>query len=329
MSDSFVLSLPWSTDELLEIEALISKRRKIASLLFICFLALCSSSYVATSCDADYAVSTDQASFEYARSTSNVADLKIADKLKESSLISSIKNQSLIINLIVLVFGAVVLIYFMNRLKAIENELELRMERTFDWTNTHYTEHVVSNISVDSSMHGPIRRPYQSFFLTASGWLARNNAMMLRRGGSANVAVGVSDRISEKWTRILVQKKHNIQVPSTNKNDRIKLVSPTGSTCYGSLDKSTVLQEYATISNATCCKGEIKIREYLGEDCSICLSDFGDGDIIVCLPCNHIYHDACLSHWISRSIRCPLCRCNLEEADKRLEETAIQYMARL
>jgi hypothetical protein len=325
MSDSFVLSLPWSRDELSEIEALISKRRKIASLLFICFLALCSSSYVATSCDVDYVTSTDQASFEYAWSKSSVADRKIADNLKESSLISSIKDQSLIINLIVLAFGAVVLIYFMNRLNAIENELELRMEQAFasSWTDTHHTAHVVSNVSVDSSVEVHMRHRHQSFFLTASGWLARNNAMMLRRGSRANIAAGVSDRISEKWSRMLIQITHNMQVPSTNENDRTQLISPIGSTCYGSLDKSTVLQEYATISNATCCKEEIKIREYLGEDCSICLSDYIDGDIVVCLPCGHIYHDACLSHWISRSIRCPLCRCNLEEADSRLEVTAM------
>jgi len=43
-------------------------------------------------------------------------------------------------------------------------------------------------------------------------------------------------------------------------------------------------------------------------DCSICLNAIGPGDTIYDLPCNHTFHEACLSQWLDRQHSCPLCR---------------------
>ena len=40
-------------------------------------------------------------------------------------------------------------------------------------------------------------------------------------------------------------------------------------------------------------------------DCSVCLADFADGDVIRNLPCGHAFHAACIDEWLLRKIRAP------------------------
>ncbi|KAB2635991.1 E3 ubiquitin-protein ligase DZIP3-like [Pyrus ussuriensis x Pyrus communis] len=44
------------------------------------------------------------------------------------------------------------------------------------------------------------------------------------------------------------------------------------------------------------------------QDCSICLESFMDGDKLICLPCEHRFHAACLSPWAHIRGDCPYCR---------------------
>ena len=46
--------------------------------------------------------------------------------------------------------------------------------------------------------------------------------------------------------------------------------------------------------------------------CSICLSEYEEGDKLVSLPCKHVYHEDCVSSWTERNTRCPLCNLDLE-----------------
>lgn len=48
--------------------------------------------------------------------------------------------------------------------------------------------------------------------------------------------------------------------------------------------------------------------------CSICLCEYEDGENIVRLPCNHVYHEDCVMSWTSSHVRCPLCNFDLESA---------------
>ncbi|MCL7046343.1 hypothetical protein MKW94_020835 [Papaver nudicaule] len=43
-------------------------------------------------------------------------------------------------------------------------------------------------------------------------------------------------------------------------------------------------------------------------ECSICLEKFGEGDRLICLPCSHRFHLACLDPWVRRCGDCPYCR---------------------
>ncbi|GMH77018.1 hypothetical protein TrST_g5403 [Triparma strigata] len=44
------------------------------------------------------------------------------------------------------------------------------------------------------------------------------------------------------------------------------------------------------------------------ETCSICLSDFTEGENIRKLPCGHIFHPECVDVWLKRNCSCPACR---------------------
>lgn len=42
--------------------------------------------------------------------------------------------------------------------------------------------------------------------------------------------------------------------------------------------------------------------------CRICLSDYEDGEEIRTLPCFHKYHNECISKWLLREAKCPICK---------------------
>jgi hypothetical protein len=45
--------------------------------------------------------------------------------------------------------------------------------------------------------------------------------------------------------------------------------------------------------------------------CSICLSDYEEGELLRQLPCQHHFHQICIDHWIHLHPRCPLCKYTL------------------
>jgi hypothetical protein len=51
-----------------------------------------------------------------------------------------------------------------------------------------------------------------------------------------------------------------------------------------------------------------------GPHCSICLGEYEDEEELVKLPCQHIYHDECITSWTSNHTKCPLCNYDLEVA---------------
>ncbi|KAL0233522.1 hypothetical protein PCE1_002037 [Barthelona sp. PCE] len=45
-----------------------------------------------------------------------------------------------------------------------------------------------------------------------------------------------------------------------------------------------------------------------GARCTICLSDFKDGDEVAKLECDHMYHKQCIVDWSKQGRLCPICR---------------------
>ena len=50
-----------------------------------------------------------------------------------------------------------------------------------------------------------------------------------------------------------------------------------------------------------------------GETCCICLSDININDPCVNLSCNHMFHKACISRWVTSHTNCPYCRTKISE----------------
>lgn len=49
------------------------------------------------------------------------------------------------------------------------------------------------------------------------------------------------------------------------------------------------------------------------EPCSICLSEFFEGDQVRRLPgCNHCFHKSCIDLWLLQQTQCPLCKGKIE-----------------
>lgn len=49
-------------------------------------------------------------------------------------------------------------------------------------------------------------------------------------------------------------------------------------------------------------------KENTWTTCIVCLSDFKDGEQCRMLPCDHVFHVACIDEWLVRSPKCPICK---------------------
>jgi len=62
-----------------------------------------------------------------------------------------------------------------------------------------------------------------------------------------------------------------------------------------SLIKSHVIQNYNELSDSK-------------KDCVICLEEFKNGDVVITLPCFHLFHKQCITDWLKRENSCPICK---------------------
>jgi len=46
-------------------------------------------------------------------------------------------------------------------------------------------------------------------------------------------------------------------------------------------------------------------------ECAICLEEFQVNEGVANLPCNHLFHIACVQEWFKNNTTCPICRNNL------------------
>ena len=51
-----------------------------------------------------------------------------------------------------------------------------------------------------------------------------------------------------------------------------------------------------------------EIPENDNETCCICLEDYSEDNVVGTLPCNHNFHDKCISVWFDEKHTCPLCQ---------------------
>ncbi|XP_068858729.1 E3 ubiquitin-protein ligase Praja-2 isoform X2 [Aphelocoma coerulescens] len=66
----------------------------------------------------------------------------------------------------------------------------------------------------------------------------------------------------------------------------------------------------ATKETIDCLPQSIITADYNGQEqcCTICCSEYVEGEIITELPCHHLFHKPCVILWLQRSGTCPVCR---------------------
>ncbi|KAJ1700525.1 hypothetical protein LUZ63_000304 [Rhynchospora breviuscula] len=66
-------------------------------------------------------------------------------------------------------------------------------------------------------------------------------------------------------------------------------------------------------------------------DCSVCLGDFQDGDLVRLLPkCGHAFHVPCIDTWLRAHVNCPVCRADVVDpkvADAAGDSTSASSVA--
>ncbi|CAN8220463.1 unnamed protein product [Coccothraustes coccothraustes] len=66
----------------------------------------------------------------------------------------------------------------------------------------------------------------------------------------------------------------------------------------------------ATKETIDCLPQIIVTGDYSGQEqcCTICCSEYVEGEVITELPCLHLFHKSCVTLWLQRSGTCPICR---------------------
>ena len=60
-------------------------------------------------------------------------------------------------------------------------------------------------------------------------------------------------------------------------------------------------------------KSFVRTRSRSQQQCTVCLDDVGIEEAAVQTPCQHLFHQECLVHWIktSKTTHCPICRAKI------------------
>jgi hypothetical protein len=53
---------------------------------------------------------------------------------------------------------------------------------------------------------------------------------------------------------------------------------------------------------------DLRFKMDTSERCCICISSFGLDETVEVLPCNHAFHEQCLTSWLNLRDSCPVCR---------------------
>ena len=54
-----------------------------------------------------------------------------------------------------------------------------------------------------------------------------------------------------------------------------------------------------------------------GDQCTICLSEYVDGEVCRRLRCGHAFHQVCVDPWLLRCSNCPICRKKLRRRQRQ------------
>ncbi|KAL4465965.1 hypothetical protein ABPG74_004202 [Tetrahymena malaccensis] len=71
-----------------------------------------------------------------------------------------------------------------------------------------------------------------------------------------------------------------------------------------------------------------QVKEETLCECSVCKDEFTEGEQLVKMPCNHLYHSSCLVTWLKMHNSCPTCRHELPTDNQDYERKKQQRQER-
>ncbi|GAB4847245.1 hypothetical protein Ancab_026286 [Ancistrocladus abbreviatus] len=110
--------------------------------------------------------------------------------------------------------------------------------------------------------------------------------------------------LRNRWTR----RRNSIRVTASTREDFVDHED------HGPIDHpiwhiSTIGLQQSVIDSITAFKYKRDEGLIEGSDCSVCLTEFEDGDDLRLLPkCSHAFHLGCIDAWLRSHKNCPLCR---------------------
>jgi hypothetical protein len=112
--------------------------------------------------------------------------------------------------------------------------------------------------------------------------------------GDSNATPGVSDEVRGSWDHFQHKEASGAEKAAAKKRG------------YGSVSDNEKKIQFEEIPH-----------------CSICLGEYEEGEELLKLPCNHIYHDECISSWTSNHVKCPLCNFDLVSVPAETTEEVV------
>ena len=78
------------------------------------------------------------------------------------------------------------------------------------------------------------------------------------------------------------------------------------------IEQNTLPHTYKKVTK----NADADVDDNLQEKCTICLSEFEDGEDVRRLPCMHLFHIECVDQWLVTNKKCPICRVDIEAGTK-------------
>ena len=67
-------------------------------------------------------------------------------------------------------------------------------------------------------------------------------------------------------------------------------------------------------------KNSIEEEKFEFPKCTICLMEISEGTEVILLPCDHIFHEKCITKWLMLHSTCPLCRYEILNIKEKKEK---------
>ena len=121
----------------------------------------------------------------------------------------------------------------------------------------------------------------------------------------------IPDEILQSVIEVMIARieRRNNERDNNDNSEEIEIEDISGSDNENALDEDVINTfPKAIIDNIE------KLKE---KNCSICLEDFKKGEEQMTIPCFHMFHSNCISHWFELNNCCPVCKhnCNCQNSN--------------